>query len=138
MLCQEVNGTVIFTIGKKCFLFGSRHLVPLLCHVFASLSVHFRLVQFIDSYDPPLKGLQEDLNFVSPRIGEVILLPYLVDSNIKLSTFSINMFLMYNKSNLCLKLLHELLDIFAEIIKPIANVNQTLSYSSSGQRKNAD
>ncbi|XP_038690030.1 protein NAP1-like isoform X2 [Tripterygium wilfordii] len=31
-----------------------------------------RLVQFIDSYDPPLKGLQEDLNFVSPRIGEVL------------------------------------------------------------------
>ncbi|KAK4254685.1 hypothetical protein QN277_010029 [Acacia crassicarpa] len=30
------------------------------------------LVQFIDSYDPPLKGLQEDLNFVSPRIGEVL------------------------------------------------------------------
>lgn len=28
-------------------------------------------MQFIDSYDPPLKGLQEDLNFVSPRIGEV-------------------------------------------------------------------
>ncbi|KAK7837624.1 protein nap1 [Quercus suber] len=31
---------------------------------------YHRLVQFIDSYDPPLKGLQEDLNFVSPRIGE--------------------------------------------------------------------
>lgn len=30
-----------------------------------------RLVQFIDSYDPPLKGLHEDLNFISPRIGEV-------------------------------------------------------------------
>lgn len=31
-----------------------------------------RLIQFVDSYDPPLKGLHEDLNFVSPRIGEVI------------------------------------------------------------------
>ncbi|KAK4368300.1 hypothetical protein RND71_012092 [Anisodus tanguticus] len=30
-----------------------------------------RLIQFVDSYDPPLKGLNEDLNFVSPRIGEV-------------------------------------------------------------------
>ncbi|CAL5425205.1 unnamed protein product [Camellia sinensis] len=30
------------------------------------------LVQFIDSYDPPLKGLHEDLNFVNPRIGEVL------------------------------------------------------------------
>jgi hypothetical protein len=35
------------------------------------LSIH-RLVQFVDSYDPPIKGLHEDLNFVSPRIGEVI------------------------------------------------------------------
>ncbi|EXC24779.1 hypothetical protein L484_018493 [Morus notabilis] len=33
---------------------------------------YHRLVQFVDCYDPPLKGLQEDLNFVSPRIGEVL------------------------------------------------------------------
>ncbi|XP_020589634.1 probable protein NAP1 isoform X1 [Phalaenopsis equestris] len=33
---------------------------------------YHRLVQFVDSYDHPLKGLQEDLNFVSPRIGEVL------------------------------------------------------------------
>ncbi|KAL4578105.1 hypothetical protein LXL04_014221 [Taraxacum kok-saghyz] len=33
---------------------------------------YYRLVQFIDAYDPPLKGLHEDLNFVSPRIGEVL------------------------------------------------------------------
>ncbi|CAO2814561.1 unnamed protein product [Amaranthus hypochondriacus] len=33
---------------------------------------YHRLVQFIDSYDPPVKGLQVDLNFVSPRIGEVL------------------------------------------------------------------
>ncbi|KAJ0982859.1 hypothetical protein J5N97_011114 [Dioscorea zingiberensis] len=33
---------------------------------------YHRLVQFVDSYDPPVKGLQEDLNFVSPRIGEVL------------------------------------------------------------------
>ncbi|CAM8940684.1 unnamed protein product [Rhodiola kirilowii] len=30
------------------------------------------VVQFIDSYDPPLKGLHEDLNFISPRIGEIL------------------------------------------------------------------
>lgn len=30
-----------------------------------------RMVQFVDTYDPPLKGLHDDLNFVSPRIGEV-------------------------------------------------------------------
>ncbi|XP_038970393.1 probable protein NAP1 [Phoenix dactylifera] len=33
---------------------------------------YHRLVQFVDSYDPAVKGLQEDLNFVSPRIGEVL------------------------------------------------------------------
>uniref|UniRef100_A0A1D1YCP6 Protein NAP1 n=1 Tax=Anthurium amnicola TaxID=1678845 RepID=A0A1D1YCP6_9ARAE len=33
---------------------------------------YHRLVQFVDSYDPPVNGLQEDLNFVSPRIGEVL------------------------------------------------------------------
>jgi hypothetical protein len=43
-----------------------------LCIFDISLLLYCRLVQFIDSYDPPLKGLQEDLNFVSPRIGEVI------------------------------------------------------------------
>jgi NCK-associated protein 1 len=32
---------------------------------------YHRMVQFLDSYDPPLRGLQDDLNFVSPRIGEV-------------------------------------------------------------------
>lgn len=37
----------------------------------------YSLVQFIDAYDPPLKGLHEDLNFVSPRIGEVWYLIYL-------------------------------------------------------------
>lgn len=31
-----------------------------------------RIIPFVDSYDPPLKGLHEDLNFVSPRIGEVV------------------------------------------------------------------
>lgn len=39
------------------------------------LSIH-RLVQFVDSYDPPIKGLHEDLNFVSPRIGEVVLISF--------------------------------------------------------------
>lgn len=42
------------------------------------ISMNSRLVQYIDSYDPPLKGLQEDLNFVSPRIGEVILIQKLL------------------------------------------------------------
>jgi hypothetical protein len=50
--------------------------VPILTRFFYTdccLTMH-RLVQFVDSYDPPIKGLHEDLNFVSPRIGEVILM----------------------------------------------------------------
>ncbi|KAL5232560.1 hypothetical protein ABZP36_031336 [Zizania latifolia] len=35
---------------------------------------YHRLVQFVDSYDPPVKGMHDDLNFVSPRIGEANLL----------------------------------------------------------------
>eukprot|EP00249_Psilotum_nudum_P015741 c25499_g1_i2 orf=223-4398(+) len=33
---------------------------------------YHRLVQFVDSYDPPMKGLHDDLNLVGPRIGEVL------------------------------------------------------------------
>ncbi|KAL2631653.1 hypothetical protein R1flu_016339 [Riccia fluitans] len=33
---------------------------------------YHKLVQFVDSYDYPLQGLHEDLNFVSPRIGEIL------------------------------------------------------------------
>lgn len=43
--------------------------------------MNYRLVQFIDSYDPPLRGLQEDLNFVSPRIGEVSFIFGLLNSH---------------------------------------------------------
>jgi hypothetical protein len=44
---------------------------------FAHASV-LSMVQFLDSYDPPLRGLQDDLNFVSPRIGEVCAPPKLL------------------------------------------------------------
>lgn len=50
----------------SCLKINIHHFNP-----FMFLSPLYSLVQFIDSYDPPLKGLQEDLNFVSPRIGEV-------------------------------------------------------------------
>ncbi|KAG0587429.1 hypothetical protein KC19_2G163800 [Ceratodon purpureus] len=33
---------------------------------------YHRMVQFVEAYDPPLKGLHDDLNFVSPRIGEIL------------------------------------------------------------------
>lgn len=84
-----------------------------LCRISYVISIHFsgfdRLVQFVDSYDPPAKGLQEDLNFVSPRIGEVIVLTLgyrnlfsgrtictLTRASFKLSIFFFNwMFLAY-------------------------------------------
>lgn len=49
----------------------------------------YRLVQFIDSYDPPLKGLQEDLNFVSPRIGEVNLMLHFMNMILNSSLSSV-------------------------------------------------
>src|SRR5688572_5657119 len=64
----------------------SCYLIILFCHLQSLLNARFfhtdycltmhRLVQFVDSYDPPIKGLHEDLNFVSPRIGEVILMSF--------------------------------------------------------------
>jgi hypothetical protein len=44
---------------------------PTMSDNFCVTSVVFSMVQFVDSYDPPVKGLHDDLNFVSPRIGEV-------------------------------------------------------------------
>lgn len=65
---------VLFLFSLSCF-FSVLFLlswVVLLEYLSCFIIFFFRLVEFIDSYDPPVKGLQEDLNFVSPRIGEVI------------------------------------------------------------------
>ncbi|KAH9795658.1 protein NAP1 [Citrus sinensis] len=59
-------------ISEDFSLFALMHLFLVPSSQFQFTRCYLRLVQFIDSYDPPLKGLQEDLNFVSPRIGEVL------------------------------------------------------------------
>ncbi|KAH9747332.1 protein NAP1 [Citrus sinensis] len=86
-LILDLSSTVItLLVSSKLILLDThesqhfRGLLSLCTHAlvlgsFFSIPVtrcYLRLVQFIDSYDPPLKGLQEDLNFVSPRIGEVL------------------------------------------------------------------
>ncbi|KAK4798637.1 hypothetical protein SAY86_030963 [Trapa natans] len=58
-------------LPRKMFL-QTYNLLYSMCSNERDCDFYHRLVQFIDSYDPPLKGLQEDLNFVSPRIGEVL------------------------------------------------------------------
>lgn len=74
----------IFRIGYEghCYM---------LCLIYSFFD---RLVQFIDSYEPPLKGLQEDLNFVSPRIGEVICLSS--SWNALLGTLILTLFILSN------------------------------------------
>lgn len=65
------------------------------CVLLANFSIFLdnRLIQFVDSYDPPLKGLQEDLNFVSPRIGEVLRLIYFITNIItQVDYFSFHIF----------------------------------------------
>lgn len=68
-----MNGIV--TIVTSPFFFVMSSLLYRFFFTDYCLSIH-RLVQFVDSYDPPIKGLHEDLNFVSPRIGEVVLISF--------------------------------------------------------------
>lgn len=68
-----MNGIV--TIVTSPFFFVMSSLLYRFFFTDYCLYIH-RLVQFVDSYDPPIKGLHEDLNFVSPRIGEVVLISF--------------------------------------------------------------
>lgn len=71
---QETIETVTSITGMIFFLlvtFVNLYIINRPFVMINTLRLASSLVQFIDSYDPPLKGLQEDLNFVSPRIGEV-------------------------------------------------------------------
>lgn len=58
-------------IPRKMML-QTYNLLHAMLHNDRDCDFYHRLVLFIDSYDPPLRGLHEDLNFVSPRIGEVL------------------------------------------------------------------
>ncbi|KAK6931923.1 Nck-associated protein 1 [Dillenia turbinata] len=71
-LILDLSSTVITLLIPRKMLLQMYNLLHCMIHNDRDCDFYHRLLQFIDSYDPPLKGLQEDLNFVSPRIGEVL------------------------------------------------------------------
>ncbi|CAN1810290.1 Protein NAP1 [Linum perenne] len=105
---------------------------------------YHRLVQFIDSYDPPLKGLQEDLNFVSPRIGERaqdlanvtsyrewVLLGYLVCPDELLRVTSIDIAQVVLKENL-------ILTVFRDEVRANLEKSKKMAKSGRSKQKEAD
>ncbi|KAJ4821990.1 histone chaperone [Turnera subulata] len=71
-LILDLSSTVITLLIPRKMMLQMYNLLHAMSRNDRDCDFYHRLVQFIDSYDPPLKGLQEDLNFVSPRIGEVL------------------------------------------------------------------
>ncbi|KAK9223395.1 hypothetical protein WN944_011837 [Citrus x changshan-huyou] len=71
-LILDLSSTVITLLMPRKMMLQMYNLLHAMSRNDRDFDYYHRLVQFIDSYDPPLKGLQEDLNFVSPRIGEVL------------------------------------------------------------------
>ncbi|KAG5516859.1 hypothetical protein RHGRI_037557 [Rhododendron griersonianum] len=107
---------------------------------------YHRLVQFVDSYDPPLKGLQEDLNFVSPRIGERaqdlanvtsyrewVLFGYLVCPDELLRVTSIDIALVVLKENLVLPLFRDEFYVLPRILE-----SKKMAKSGRTKQKEAD
>ena len=70
-----INCFISFVLAYHFFLLRQSLSYTRFFYTDCCLIMH-RLVQFVDSYDPPIKGLHEDLNFVSPRIGEVMLMSF--------------------------------------------------------------
>ncbi|CAN1221198.1 Protein NAP1 [Linum grandiflorum] len=71
-LILDLSSTVITLLIPRKMMLQVYNLLHAISRNDRDCDFYHRLVQFIDLYDPPLKGLQEDLNFVSPRIGEVL------------------------------------------------------------------
>ncbi|KAK9156253.1 hypothetical protein Sjap_003733 [Stephania japonica] len=71
-LILDLSSTVITLLLPRKMLLQMYNLLHTMLRSGRDCDFYHRLVQFIDSYDPPIKGLHEDLNFVSPRIGEVL------------------------------------------------------------------
>ncbi|KAF5935974.1 hypothetical protein HYC85_027103 [Camellia sinensis] len=71
-LILDLSSTVITLLLPRKMMLQMYNLLHAMLRNDRDCDFYHRLVQFIDSYDPPLKGLHEDLNFVSPRIGEVL------------------------------------------------------------------
>ncbi|XP_058072082.1 protein NAP1 [Magnolia sinica] len=72
LFCSFVRVNLFSEKATRKMLLQMYNLLHIISRNGRDCEFYHRLVQFIDSYDPPLKGLHEDLNFVSPRIGEVL------------------------------------------------------------------
>ncbi|GLT97127.1 hypothetical protein SLE2022_147090 [Rubroshorea leprosula] len=72
LFCSIVRVTLFSEKLPRKMLLQAYNLLHAVSRNERDCDFYHRLVHFIDSYDPPLKGLHEDLNFVSPRIGEVL------------------------------------------------------------------
>ncbi|KAK4487999.1 hypothetical protein RD792_003738 [Penstemon davidsonii] len=71
-LILDLSSTVITLLIPRKMMLQTYNLLHAMARNDRDCDFYHRLIQFVDSYDPPLKGLHEDLNFVSPRIGEVL------------------------------------------------------------------
>ncbi|KZV28615.1 hypothetical protein F511_33826 [Dorcoceras hygrometricum] len=71
-LILDLSSTVITLLVPRKMILQMYNLLYSMTRNDRDCDFYHRLTQFVDSYDPPLKGLHEDLNFVSPRIGEVL------------------------------------------------------------------
>ncbi|KAH6776252.1 transcription activator [Perilla frutescens var. hirtella] len=69
-LILDLSSTVITLLIPRKMMLQTYNLLYAMARNDRDCDFYHRLIQFVDSYDPPLKGLHEDLNFVSPRIGE--------------------------------------------------------------------
>ncbi|KAG6395884.1 hypothetical protein SASPL_142017 [Salvia splendens] len=71
-LILDLSSTVITLLIPRKMMLQTYNLLYSMARNDRDCDFYHRLIQFVDSYDPPFKGLHEDLNFVSPRIGEVL------------------------------------------------------------------
>ncbi|XAR56074.1 hypothetical protein NMG60_11036384 [Bertholletia excelsa] len=72
LFCAFVRVNLFAEKIPRKMLLQTYNLLHAMTHNDRDCDFYHRLVQFVDSYDPPVKGLHEDLSFVSPRVGEVL------------------------------------------------------------------
>ncbi|EPS71603.1 hypothetical protein M569_03148, partial [Genlisea aurea] len=72
LFCSFVRVNLFSEKIPRKMILQTYNMLHAITHGDRDCDFYHRLVQFVDSYDPPLKGLHEDLNFVSPRVGEVL------------------------------------------------------------------
>ncbi|XP_024388834.1 probable protein NAP1 isoform X3 [Physcomitrium patens] len=72
LFCSFVRVNLLADKVPRKMLLQMYNLVHTIMKSGRDYGAYHRMVQFVEAYDPPLKGLHDDLNFVSPRIGEIL------------------------------------------------------------------